>query len=186
MRVSSPRIPRGRISWQRGFQREHGPLIAQKLKALRQAWQATRDPRIVVDAIWLVDILQLPRPPWLNQAAPEFAKGQAVDMGLVDINESGKVIFRRKHKHAGSRLGRPSHKSEVRAAAERQLRRADPGMSRDQFAEQLRDRLYPFAKDTPPTWRTVRDYISSPPSLWTKYVVEPRKPHPHRRGRNKK
>jgi hypothetical protein len=178
-----PRIPRGRVSPERrreSFRRDHAVLIEQKLEKLRRAWEAKRDPGVVVDAMWLCDTVKWPRPSWLEQAAPKFAQGQAVDMGRVDVGEVGKVIFRRKHKHAGSRLGRRSFKLEVRTAAERELRRGDPGIDLEPYAKRLRDRSFPsHDEDEPPTRRTVMDYISSRPSLWTRYV----KPRNRRRQR---
>jgi hypothetical protein len=173
-----PPLPRIRLPRQPSFRRKHGALIEQKLEELRCVWETKRDPRVVVDAMWLCDTVKRPRPLWLEQAAPKFAKGQAVNMGRLDVGEVGKVIFRRR---TGSRLGRRSYKSEVRTAAERELRRGDPGMDLEPYAKQLRSRLYPSQdEDEPPTLRTVIDHIGSRPSLWAKYV-KPRKPR--KRGR---
>jgi hypothetical protein len=59
----------------------------------------------------------------------------------------------------------------VRDAAEQELQRGDPRMDLEPYARQLRDRLYPGRdEDDPPTTRTIRDHISSRPSLWAKYV----------------
>jgi len=168
---------------QRRFRRKHSAAIEQKLEMLHQVWEvgqpgirAKHDPGVAEAAMWFCDDIGRPRPGWLQKLAAKFP----IDMGRVNVDQ-GKVIFKRKHKTADSRLGRPSYQTEVRTAAERQLRRGDPGMDRDQFAKQLRNRLFPSPEDESPTWRTVRDHISSPPSLWRKYVVEPRKPHPRRR-----
>jgi hypothetical protein len=53
----------------------------QKLEACRRAWEDSRDPRAVVDAMWLVETGCQPTPPWLKKAAAKFPS----DMGVVNV-----------------------------------------------------------------------------------------------------
>jgi hypothetical protein len=158
-------------------------LIERTLEVLRRSWEnpETRYPHTVINAMLLCDKLGLNYPPWLRALAAKFP----VKMGRGVAYEVGKVVFR--PRRAGSRLGRPSDKAEIRAAAERQLRRGDPRMNREQFAKKLRGDVFPFRdEDDPPAVRTVMDYLSSPLSLWRKYVVEPNKLRSRRRARKNK
>jgi hypothetical protein len=52
----------------------------EKLEACRLAWEKSRDPRAVVDAMWWADNLQQPRPAWLEQVAAKFPS----DIGFVN------------------------------------------------------------------------------------------------------
>ena len=53
----------------------------QKLEAYRRAWEDSRDPCAVVDAMWLTENLQQPVPSWLKKATAKFP----ADMGLVNV-----------------------------------------------------------------------------------------------------
>jgi hypothetical protein len=71
------------------FRRRYASEIETKLTALRQAYAIAleRDPDIyavLVDkALWFTDSLQMPRPPWLEEAAAKFpAKLPAVRAGI--------------------------------------------------------------------------------------------------------
>jgi hypothetical protein len=54
------------------FRRRYGDLIKRKLEELRSAWEVTRDPRLIVDAVWLCRTCGYRRPTWLKDAAAKF------------------------------------------------------------------------------------------------------------------
>lgn len=60
---------------------ERRAKFEQRLEVYRRAWEDSRDPRSVVDAMWLTENLQQPIASWLKEAAAKFP----VDMGFVNV-----------------------------------------------------------------------------------------------------
>jgi hypothetical protein len=169
-----PRSPSLRQRRQRKFRREHGAEIEQRLEGLRRIWEdgqpgirAKHDPQVVDAAVWFCDDIGWPKPPWLAKLAAKFpSKKVSADAKVGDVI----TYFR---EHTDSRKGRPpADEVNIRAFAEQDLkRRGDPGMGLDEYAKEVRGRLFPEKPDDePPTCRTVKDIIGRRPSLWQKYV----------------